>query len=200
MSNFQKNMYTDFIVFNKIHPQAKKLQPIYYQIGLICSVQALPEIIDLELWLPCLWRDGVDISFDNQQQASEYARTVLKMANDIQALYQESLPLQDLDCETWLDCHKNANDKGVQFAKGFLAGIEIFNAQWSVADEDINTQNLLQTAILLLSKIAPTEEIDEALLAIFDQLPKVSEIMTVLPLLLTNLAVNAAQNTEGNNV
>ena len=196
MSSFQQNIFTDFIVFNKIHPQVKKLQPVYYQLGFICSVQAVPELVDLQEWLPLLWQDGANISFDNEKQATEYAQTIFNIANNIQSLYQQSMPLQDLECEKWLDCDHNINAKGAQFAAGYLAAIELFNAQWSVIDDEVETQNLLQTVILLLSKLAPSKEIDENLSAIFEQLPTPAEIVEILPLLLTNLAVSAAQNVE----
>jgi yecA family protein len=196
MSNFQQNVFNDFIVFNKIHPQAKKLRSVYYQIGFICSVQAVPELVDLEQWLPLLWEEGADISFDNEQQASEYAQTIFNIANEIELLYQQSIPLQDLECEKWLDCENNINTKGIQFAQGYLAAIELFNAQWSVIDDNDQTQHLLQTVILLLSKLAPAKHIDENLTAIFEQLPTPVEIVGILPLLLTNLAVSAAQYVE----
>lgn len=196
MSSFKQNIFTDFIVFNKIHPQVKKLQPVYYQLGFICSVQAVPQLVELQEWLPLLWQEGADISFENEQQASEYAQTIFNIANEIESLYQESTPLQDLDCEKWLDCDHNINIKGAQFAEGYLAAIELFNSQWSVIDDDAETQNLLQTVILLLSKLAPTEEIDGNLSAIFEQLPTPAEIVAILPLLLTNLAVSGAQYTQ----
>jgi uncharacterized protein len=196
MSSFQQTIFTDFIVFNKIHPQVKKLQPVYYQLGFICSVQAVPELVDLQDWLPFLWQEDADISFENEQQAAEYAQTIFNIANEIESLYQQSTPLQELECEKWLDCDHNINIKGEQFAAGYLAAIEAFNSQWSVIDDRVETQNLLQTVILLLSKLAPAKDVDANLTTIFEQLPTAAEIVAILPLLLTNLATSAAQHIE----
>lgn len=192
MHDHQKDIFTDFIQFNETHPLSEHLQPTYYQLGLICCVQALPELLDLEAWLLHLWKEQV-ISFDNEQQAEEYAQKVLTLVNAIQTAYQEALPLHSLDCAQWLDADKQLSIEGNQFSAGFLAAIELFNAKWFAVEGDENTQNILQTTILLLTKLAPPEDADEEMNALLEQLPEASEILQILPQLLSNLAYSSSQ-------
>lgn len=192
MPDHQSNIVTDFIHFNETHPLAASLKPAYYQLGLICSLQALPALLDLEQWLLHLWQDQI-ISFDDEKQAADYAKTVLKFVSTVQASYEEALPLNELECTKWLNEDKSVAQNGIEFATGFLAAIELFNAEWLVVEHDENTQNILQTTILLLTKLAPPEEIDQQLNDLFEQLPEFSEILHILPQLLSNLAFSAAQ-------
>ncbi|TEW55994.1 UPF0149 family protein [Psychromonas sp. RZ22] len=192
LHDHQNSVFMDFIHFNKTHPLTEQLQPAYYQLGFICSIQAIPEGVDLEQWLSYLWRDGVDISFTDEQQATEYAQRVLNLVAHLQSLYAEATSLDELNCQEWLD-NDALTVEAVEFAAGYLAAIECFNEQWLVTNEDENTQNLLQTSILLLSKLAPSEEVDQQLLDLFEQLPDFAEILQILPQLLTNLAYCAAQ-------
>lgn len=196
MTDSQNSVFMDFIAFNETHKQREHLQAPYYQLGLICSVQALPELVDLEQWLAYLWLDGVDISFDNEQQATEYAQKVLKLVSEIQYLYQHATPLNDLNCNQWLTEQQILSNNAIQFSSGFLTAIELFNTQWTAIDEQPKTQNILQTTILLLSKLAPAENVDQQLLDLFEQLPEPVEILQILPQLLSNLAYSAAQNAQ----
>ena len=182
----------DFVNFNENHLLVKKLKPAYYQLGFMCSVQALPELLDLEQWLVYLWND--EISFDDEQQATEYAQIILNMTSEINALYENMAPLSALNCDTWIsNGNQQVNKNGSDFAAGFLSAIELFNAQWSLVEDDEATQNMLQTTILLLTKLLPKEEIEAQFLEIIDQLPKVAEILQILPQLMSNLAYSVAQ-------
>lgn len=192
MHDHQNNVVTDFIRFNETHPLVQHLQAPYYQLGLICSVQALPELLDLEEWLLYLWKEQV-ISFDNEQQAAEYAQNVLRLVNAVQGAYQEALPLVDLNCSQWLDQEQELTTDCIQFSAGFLAGVELFNANWFAVEGDENTQNILQTTILLLTKLAPPEDADEQIESLFEQLPEEKEILQILPQLLSNLAFSSSQ-------
>ena len=194
MSDHLNNVFIDFISFNENHKQFANLQAPYYQLGFICSVQALPELLDLEQWLSYLWLDGVDISFDNEQQAAEYAKQVLALVSNIQNLYQQAIPLDDLNSQQWLTEQDTLSDYAIQFASGFLVAIELFNDHWVMVEQDFNTQNILQTTILLLSKLAPAENIDQQHVELLTQLPEPVEILRILPQLLSNLAYSAAQN------
>jgi len=196
MPDHQHSAFIGFIAFNENLKQREHLHNPYYQLGFICSVQALPEQVDLEQWLAYLWLDGVDISFDNEQQATEYAKNVLKLVSEIQNLYQHAMPLNDLNCNQWLSEQQILSNEASQFSAGFLAAIEHFNTQWAAVDEQPNTQNMLQTTILLLSKLAAAENIDQQRLALFEQLPDPVEILQILPQLLSNLAYSAAQNAQ----
>ena len=196
MTDSQNGVFMDFIAFNENHKQREHLRAPYYQLGLICSVQALPELVDLEQWLAYLWVDGVDINFDNEEQATDYAQKVLNLVSEIKNLYQHAAPLNDLNCNQWLTEQKILSNDAIQFSAGFLAAIELFNTQWAAIDEQPNTQKILQTTILLLSKLAPAENVDQQRLDLFEQLPEPVEILQILPQLLSNLAYSAAKNAQ----
>ena len=193
MPKLQKNHFMSFIDFNKNNPLVEHLQPAYYQLGFICSVQAVPELIDLEKWLVYLWRDDV-ISFDNEKQATEYAQVVLTMLAEIDSLYEQAKPLDQLNCMNWLGEQNLLSENAILFASGFLAAIEIFNAEWLQVESDKSVQNLLQTTVLLITKLTKNENTPPELLDIFKQLPEVEEILKILPSLMSNLAYSAAQS------
>jgi len=192
-NKLENNVFMDFIAFNEAHPFSQQLQPAYYQLGLMCCVQALPELLDLEEWLPYLWQEGMELSFSDQQQATEYAENVIKMVTEIQSIYQQGAPLMDLNCQEWQDPQQGPNNKAVAFATGFLNAVEVFNARWLAIESDEDAQQALQTTILLCTKLLPKEEADEQVLAIFEELPECDEILEVLPQLLTNLAYRVAK-------
>jgi len=192
MPDHQSNVFMDFIRYSENYQQLQQLQPTYYQLGFICSVQALPELIDLEQWLGYLWQEGADMTFENQQQAADFANNVLKLVAELQSLYQQAIPLNGLNCKTWIDNEQILSVNAVQFSAGFLAAIELFNSHWLGLEDQPEAQNLLQTTILLLSKLAPAEDVDQTLLDLFQQLPETDEILQILPQLLSNLAYSAA--------
>ena len=193
MPKLQKNYFMSFIDFNKNNPLVEHLQPAYYQLGFICSVQAVPELIDLEKWLVYLWRDDV-ISFDNEKQATEYAQVVLTMLTEIDSLYEQAKPLDQLNCMNWLGEQNLLSENAILFASGFLAAIEIFNVEWLQVESDKSVQNLLQTTVLLITKLTKNENTPPELLDLFKQLPEVEEILKILPSLMSNLAYSAAQS------
>ena len=188
----------DFVAFNENHAQSANLQTPYYQLGFICSVQALPEMVELEQWLSYLWLEGVDISFDGEEQASEYAKKVLNLVAEIQQMYQQAIPLEGLNSQQWLTQENALTDDAIAFASGFLVAIELFSDQWTSVEQDVNTQNILQTTILLLSKLAPAENIDKQHKELLAQLPEPIEILRILPQLLSNLAYTAGHSTAQN--
>jgi len=195
MSEAQNNPFINFTDFNKNHPLVAHLQPAYYQLGFICSVQAVPEIIDLEKWLVYLWRDGV-ISFDNEQQATEYAQVVLKIVTEIDNLYEQARPLEQLNCMNWLSEQQLLNEEAILFASGFLSAVEVFNNEWLLVEGDELVQNLLQTTVLLMTKLTKDDNTPTDLLDLFEQLPNIEEILKILPSLMSNLAFNASQNIQ----
>ncbi|WP_298941347.1 UPF0149 family protein [uncultured Psychromonas sp.] len=198
MPNHLNNVFMDFITFNKNHVQSASLQTPYYQLGFICSVQAQPELVDLEQWLSYLWLEDVDVSFDDEEQATEYAKKVLNIVADIQKIYQQAIPLDNLNCDQWLSEEGILTEQGIQFATGFLVAIEIFNEQWALVEQDVDTHNIFQTTILLLSKLAPADNIDQQHTELLAQLPEPVEILRILPQLLSNLAYNAGHITAQN--
>lgn len=189
----QSECFKSFIEFNTNHPLKKHFMPTYYQLGFICSVQALPEHIDLELWLAFLWQGDVAMTFASEEQATEYAENVLRLVEVLQLSYQQALPLTAMNSKGWIDDNKIVSDNGKEFCAGFIRAIEVFNEHWLILDQEPEAQNILQTVILLLSKIAPTENCEESLIAIFDQLPSATEIVEILPKLISNLAYTSSQ-------
>lgn len=187
------NAFIQFIQFIENHRLSRQLKPVYFQLGFICSVQALPDSIDLEQWLTYLWKEGKEVSFDDQQQAIEYAQQVLKIVSAIQHLYQHALPLNDLNCNDWISDSAVLSPQAIEFATGFLLAVELFNEQWLLLGDEHNANNMLQTSILLLTKLAPPDEIAPALLELFPELPAVADILRILPQLLSNIAYSAAQ-------
>lgn len=192
MSSQQKAAIAQFIDFNDTHPLREKLKPSYYQLGFICSVQALPELVDLELWLPLLWEDKNAISFHDEQQATEYANQVLALVETLHDSYQQAIPLTGLPVETWLTENQQVTEQASDFCSGYISAIELFNENWLVLEQHPEAQNILQTVILLLSKLRPAEQTEESLQAVFAQLPEAAEILEVMPKLLTNLAYSVA--------
>ena len=194
MSELQNNPFISFIDFNKNHPLADNLQPAYYQLGFICSVQAVPEMIDLESWLVYLWRDN-EISFDNETQATEYAQTVLNIISEVTGSYQQAIPLDQLNDLQWLN-EQQLSEDAVMFASGFLAAVEVFNAEWLLVEGEESIQHLLQTTVLLLTKLTKNESTPAELLVIFEQLPEIEEILKTLPSLISHLAYSAEQHSH----
>jgi len=195
MPDHLNNILMDFIAFNESHEQSANLQTPYYQLGFICSVQALPEMVELEQWLSYLWLEGVDINFDDEEQAIEYAKKVLNLVSEIQNMYQQAIPLDGLNSQQWLTQENTLTDDAIAFSSGFLVAIEQFSDQWASVEQNVNTQNILQTTILLLSKLAPAENIDLQHTELLAQLPEPIEILRILPQLLSNLAYTAGHST-----
>lgn len=193
MPSFPNNILLDFVAFNDDHVLADKLRPSYYQLGFICGVQALPEDLDLEQWLAYLWKDGLAISFDNENQATHYAQNILTLVDFLQVTYAEAKPLQQLDEIMWIDDEQKITTEGGYFAAGFLAAIDIFNENWLFTNNDLQAQNLLQTTILLLTKLSSPAVIDEQTMLLFSELPSELEIINILPQLISHLANSAAQ-------
>lgn len=194
MADHQSEIMTQFIDFIKDHKQHQVLQSAYYQLGFICSVQALPDSVDLSVWLNAMCRGEQAISFDSQAQAIEYAQMVLKLVEHIQVHYQEAIPLNDLECERWLDNQRNITNDAADFANGFLDAVQLLNDKWVIIENNPATQGLFQTTILLLTKLTSPEGIPEKVKTLIDGLPEPAEIMAILPKLLSNLAYNAAQH------
>jgi len=194
MHNTVNHCFMDFINFNKDLPFSDRLQSPYYQLGFICSVQAVPEIVELEDWLSHLWLPKEKIQFDNETQATHYAQQILLIANEINELYSQAIPLTSLNSLQWLDQQQQLTQNGVDFAEGFLMAIEQFNEQWLRVSHNETTQNLLQTTILLLTKLIPEQESHSSLSSVFEQLPETAEILSILPQLMSQLAFVAAEH------
>ena len=195
MPESQSNFFMDFIDFNKSHLLTESLQPAYYQLGFMCNVQALPELIDLERWLAYLWCNG-KVSFENESQAIEYAQTVLSLTADIANLYENAVPLDLLDCTQWVNEKDIVSENAINFATGFLAAVEVFDKEWAEIEKNETAQNMLQTTILLLTKLTKNEHTPPELLALFEQLPENAEILKILPSLISNLAYSASQSSH----
>ncbi|MEL0628753.1 UPF0149 family protein [Psychromonas aquatilis] len=193
MPNQDNKIISEFIDFIDNHQQQEDLQSAYYQLGFICSVQALPELVELEQWLNMMSRGEQPINFEDQAQAVEYAQWILQVVEYIQVQYQQAIPLTDLHCEAWLDEQNKISNRGAEFAKGFLEAVQLFNENWLIIEDSASTQNLFQTTLLLLTKLNPPQQMPAELVTLFTDLPESDEIIAILPQLLSNLAYHAAQ-------
>jgi len=193
MPDQDNKIISEFIDFIDNHQQQEDLQSAYYQLGFICSVQALPELVDLEQWLNMMSRGEQPIHFEDQAQAVEYAQWILQVVEYIQSQYQQAIPLTDLHCEAWLDEQNKISNRGTEFAQGFLEAVQLFNDNWLIIEDSASTQNLFQTTLLLLTKLNPPQQMPAELATLFNDLPESDEIIAILPQLLSNLAYHAAQ-------
>jgi len=193
MPDQDNKIISEFIDFIDNHQQQEGLQSAYYQLGFICSVQALPELVDLEQWLNMMSRGEQPIHFEDQAQAVEYAQWILQVVEYIQSQYQQAIPLTDLHCEAWLDEQNKISNRGTEFAQGFLEAVQLFNDNWLIIEDSASTQNLFQTTLLLLTKLNPPQQMPAELATLFNDLPESDEIIAILPQLLSNLAYHAAQ-------
>jgi len=193
MPDQDNKIISEFIDFIDNHQQQEDLQSAYYQLGFICSVQALPELVDLEQWLNMMSRGEQPINFEDQAQAVEYAQWILQVVEYIQSQYQQAIPLTDLHCEAWLDEQNKISNRGAEFAQGFLEAVQLFNDNWLIIEDSASTQNLFQTTLLLLTKLNPPQQMPAELATLFNDLPESDEIIAILPQLLSNLAYHAAQ-------
>jgi yecA family protein len=150
--------------------------------------------LELEQWMPLLFIDG-ESSFSNEKLASDFAQSVLALYQQANQTFQQGLPLQ-LMVQNSTSVEQDAR---FNFANGYLqALIMIDNMQLSQFEEGSAEANLQQTCFLLLDKLVTLETEDAQKLALFAQLPTNSEIIALLPELLTHYGklCLAVQNDE----
>jgi hypothetical protein len=157
-------------------------------LGFICVTAASPEPLDLQEWFPNLWNQGRTPSFNSETVAVDFASAVLQFYENCLLNYQQSTPLI-LPTELWLNEQQEVTKQGIVFASACLAAFQDREESWqnlNLAPESEAGQ-LLQTTILLLSKMALSHSDDPQRQILFAQLPDMHEIVTALPQLLSAL-------------
>lgn len=137
---------------------------------------------ELEQWMPLLFVNG-ESSFSHERIASDFAQSVLAIFEQVNQSIEAGQPLQMMIKSS----NASEQDAIFNFANGYLqALIMIDNMQMSQFEEGSAEANLQQTCFLLLDKLATRETQDEQKQAIFAQLPADSDIVLLLPELLSH--------------
>lgn len=150
---------------------------IDFAYAFICAMASSE--LELEQWMPLLFLSG-ESHFSNEKLASEFAQIVLAIYQQAGDNFQENVPLV-------LTIESSMSPMAIEnFANGYLqALLMIDNMQILHFAEDSLAANLQQTCLLLLDKLVSVETTDIQKLQMFEQLPSRSEIMTLLPSLLS---------------
>jgi len=168
----------------EINEQAR---PFGEMAGFICAISASPETLDLADWFPLLMMQQAP-SFSSEKIASDFAAAVLQFYDHCLVNFQQSVPLS-LPLELWLTAENEITAQGIAFASGYLSGFHRMESAWqglNLSPESESGQ-LLQTTVLLLSKMAAGKNQDPQMLELFMQLPAMAEIVSALPALLSAL-------------
>ena len=137
--------------------------------------------LDLSQWMPMLFVSEEE-SLSNQEIATEFAQKVLAIYENCQQKLSLQVPLY-------------LPEEGViEFANGYLQALMLIdNIQTLSFPEGSAADNLQQTCILLLDKLATPETNDVQKLAMFEQLPSTDEIIALLPSLLSHYGAQCLQ-------
>lgn len=157
-------------------------------LGFISVIAASPEPLELQDWFPYLWSQGLSPSFSNEELAQAFAAAVLQFYQSCIENYQQATPLV-LPTEDWLNEYQEVTDQGIAFASGYLAGFHSIEDNWQRLNLAAGSapEQLLQTTMLLLSKMATPNTTDPQMQALFVQLPDMPEIINSLSSLLSAL-------------
>ncbi|WP_354624923.1 UPF0149 family protein [Psychromonas sp. MME2] len=156
-------------------------------IGFLYAITALPEEVELQLWLPMLWQQDKAFNFTSEALANEFATTILTAYQACLEQYQSQQPLALMMRDTWLDENKQITAAGMAFATGYLRAFQYAEEVWGQLSEESGAEfaQIVQTTMLLLSKMAHVKTEDVAMRELFMQLPSMHEIVDSLPMLLT---------------
>ena len=156
-------------------------------LGFISAIAASPEPLDLQQWFPYLWTQGEPL-FSHEALAVDFAGAALQFYEACLVNYQQAKPLL-LATELWLDEYQEVTEQGIAFASGYLSGFHNTEESWQTLNltPGSEPEQLLQTSMLLLSKMATPNSNDPQMQALFVQLPGMQEIVSSLPLLLSAL-------------
>ncbi|MCW8996437.1 MAG: UPF0149 family protein [Psychromonas sp.] len=180
--------YQALVELGRIPEIRAKARTADEMLGIICVIAASPEPLELQDWFPQLWKQGSAPSFASETLAVDFASAALQFYENCLLNYQQSTPLI-LPVEQWLNEEQQVTDTGIAFASAYLSGFEHVKDGWqrlNVAPESEAAQ-LLQTTMLLLSKMATPDSNDQQMQALFRQLPDMQEIVAALPQLLSAL-------------
>ena len=186
--NTQPKAYQALVELGQIPEIKDNAREINEMLGFISVIAATPEPLDLQDWFPLLWAQGLAPSFSNETLASDFAAATLQFYEDCLVNYQQSTPLS-LPAELWLNEYQQVTEQGIAFASGYLAGFHSTEDIWQSLNliPGSEPEQLLQTTMLLLSKMATPNSNDPQMQALFVQLPGMDEIISSLPSLLSAL-------------
>lgn len=157
-------------------------------LGFICVMAASPEPLELQDWFPYLWKQESEPSFSSETLAVDFGSAVLQFYENCLLNYQQVKPLI-LPGECWLNEYQQVTEQGIAFASGYLSGFHLTEESWQTLNlaPGSEPEQLLQTSMLLLSKMATPDSNDPQMQALFVQLPGMQEIISSLPSLLSAL-------------
>lgn len=178
----------------EINDNVKDLHEI---LGFICAISCAPTALELQDWLPQLWKKGVPPTFSQQQLAVDFATAVLQFNDDCLAHFEQATTLL-LPTEQWIDQSAQITEQGQYFAIGYLSGFHCIEDSWNNTEIESGSdfEQVLQTTTLLLSKIANPDTDDPEMQNLFEQLPEFNEIVTSLPMLISTLGFFSLQVKE----
>lgn len=161
---------------------------VHESLGFITAVALSPQRVELQNWLPLLAKQGCELSFSNEQLASDFAAVMLAFYEQCFTRCQTLTPL-NLPVELWLDENLQISKQGTLFAIGFLSGFQSVESIWNdlALASGSESEQILQTTMLLLSKMAGLNSDDPQMQALFEQLPSMVEIVNSVPTLLSAL-------------
>ncbi len=180
------------------HPEIKNnAREVNEMLGVICVMAASPEPLELQQWFPCLWANEKEPSFSDEGLAVGFAAAVLQYYEHCLLHYQQAKPLL-LPKQCWLNKDQQVTEQGRAFACGYLSGFHYNEVNWQALNWSPGSEpeQLLQTSMLLLSKMATPESNDPQMQALFAQLPDMPEIVASVAQL---LAVLGNVSTRVNN-
>ena len=186
-----KNVSTPYQALFEIYQYSEvknNVREVDEMLGFICAIAASPVPLELQDWFPYLWKQGVEPSFANEKLAIDFASATLAFYENCLLNYQQCKPLV-LPDGCWLDKSQLVSGQGVAFASGYLLAFNSIEAYWQALNLPAGSEpdQLLQTSMLLLSKMATSETTDLQMQALFAQLPDLPEIVSALPRLLSTL-------------
>lgn len=157
---------------------------IDFAFAFICAMASSE--LDLQQWMPMLFLND-NHSFSDEKIASDFAQTVLAIYQQAIEYFKENRPLPSM-----IEASIFAQDLAARhYAKGYLQALMLIDSlQLIQFSEDSPVTNLQKTCLLLLDKLATFETDDIEKLALFEQLPTKSEIITLLPVLLASYGHN----------
>lgn len=159
-------------------------------LGFITLISAAPIEMELQDWLPFLASDG-SLSFSDERLATDFAHAVLEYYNFCTEQYKNERELS-LPTEYWIDDYNEVTDQGISFATGYLSAFNTFEDIWQSqeSNKELNIEDLIQTIMLLLSKMATPNVTDPQMKELFSQMPDFKSILTLLPSILSKLGQN----------
>lgn len=185
--NTQQETYKELIDLYDIAEIKENAGNIHESLGFLYAITAVPQQLDLEIWLPMLWKEDRKFDFSHEKLASQFAKCWLGAHQQCLLDYQSRQPIVIPLSEQWIDEHLHITTNAKAFAIGYLRGFQLVEVLWAEMGfpDNSEAEQLLQTTLLLLSKLADVDSQDPKMQALFTQLPNLQEIVKTIPALFT---------------